>query len=114
MKRHKYGAKRTTCAQGHSHPSKREALRCWQLHALAQAGEITELVVEPTFTFTPGGVPITMQNGRLAQYRPDFTYIEKGKRVAEDVKGAEVTEAFRLRSALFRACFPEYELRITK
>lgn len=109
----KYGAKATPCAHGHNHASKREAKRCNDLHMLVRAGAITDLEVEPTFILAPDGQPIIMGNGHKARYRPDFTYRENGRRVAEDVKGMVVRD-FPLRAALFRLCFPEIELRVIK
>lgn len=109
----KYGAKRTACAHGHSHASKREAGRCADLHLLLRAGQISGLAVEPTFILKSDGEPILMGNGHKARYRPDFTYIEAGRAVAEDVKGFTVRD-FPLRAALFRACYPHIELRVVK
>lgn len=113
MKRHKYGAIKATCSQGHSHPSKREAKRCDDLHLLFRAGQIDALVYEPTYPLTINGEPIKMRNGHTARYRPDFTYLERGKVIAEDVKGFEVRD-FPLRAAVFRHCYPEIELRLVK
>lgn len=109
----KYHAKPTTCIHGHKHASKREAARCVELHLLQQAGEIENLEVEPTFRFMVNGRAVTMANGHFAKYRPDFIYTENGQEIAEDVKGVVVRD-FPLRAALFRACFPTYELRIVK
>jgi hypothetical protein len=109
----KYGAKRTVCQHGHSHASKREAKRCGELHLLYRAGQIGALVVEPTFELKIDGKPIKMGNGHAAKYRPDFTYLENGKVVAEDVKGFIVRD-FPLRAAIFRHCYPEIELRVLK
>ena len=97
----KYGSKPTTCPHGHVHASKREAARCCDLHLLFRAGAIDALVIEPTYELAPGGVPIIMGNGHKAKYRPDFVYMEKGRLVAEDVKGFIVRD-FPLRAALFR------------
>jgi hypothetical protein len=54
-----------------------------------------------------------MRNGHTARYRPDFTYVERGQVVAEDVKGFTVRD-FPLRAAVFRHCYPEIELRVTR
>lgn len=109
----KYGAKPTVCIHGHKHASKREAVRCVELHLLLRAGAITDLVVEPTFHLSVDGSPIKLGNGHRAKYRPDFTYRENGREIAEDVKGFVVRD-FPLRAAVFRACFPHIELRVTK
>jgi hypothetical protein len=113
VKPHKYHATATTCNQGHGHPSKREAKRCDELHLLLRAGTITALVYEPSYDLHMDGKPIKMRNGHTARYRPDFTYVERGQVVAEDVKGFTVRD-FPLRAAVFRHCYPEIELRVTR
>lgn len=110
---HKYRAKKTGCKHGHSHPSMREAKRCEELHLLFRAGAIDALVYEPTYELLIDGKPIKMANGHHAKYRPDFTYLERGKIIAEDVKGFIVRD-FPLRAAVFRHCYPEIELRVLK
>lgn len=109
----KYFAKPTTCIHGHKHASKREAVRCVELHLLQQAGEIEDLEVEPTFRFVINGQQVKMGNGQVAKYRPDFIYTENGREIAEDVKGFVVRD-FPLRAALFRTLFPTIELRVIK
>lgn len=109
----KYRAKRTSCVHGHSHASKREAMRCAELHLLQKAGEIEDLEVEPTFYFVVNGQHVKMGNGQNARYRPDFIYTENGQEIAEDIKGFVVRD-FPLRAALFRTCFPNIELRVTR
>jgi hypothetical protein len=112
----RYFATKTPCNHGHTHASKREAARCAELHLLFRAGQIDALVVEPTYELHHNGHAITMGNGQKARYRPDFTYLERGKVVAEDVKAKNgfVDRDFPLRAALFRACYPEIELRVVK
>jgi hypothetical protein len=109
----KYGARSTFCIHGHKHASKREAVRCVELHLLQSAGEISELKVEPKFVFEVNGGPMKMGNGQPAAYKPDFIYKENNRDVVEDVKGMIVRD-FPLRAALFRACFPDIELRVIK
>jgi hypothetical protein len=109
---HKYGAKATTCDRGHAHPSKKEARRCAQLHLLERAGQISELQYEPQFWFELNDAVLKHDNGRRVGFRPDFGYVEGGRKVAEDVKSSATrTEAYVLRSVIFRALFPEWELR---
>lgn len=110
---HKYRAQRTECSQGHSHPSKREAKRCDELHLLQACGQITNLVVEPQFWFVIDGRELKLSNGRRAGYKPDWTYSENTRPIAEDLKGFSVRD-FPLRSALFRHLHPEIELRVVK
>ena len=109
----KYFARKTVCQHGHTHASKREAARCGELHLLLRAGAIDGLVVEPTFELSIGGKHVKMGNGHTAKYRPNFTYLEGGKVIAEDVKGFIVRD-FPLRAAIFRHCYPHIELRVVK
>lgn len=107
----KFGARRTKCGLGHKHASNKEAGRCDQLHLLQRAGTIVGLEVEPTFTFMVGGKPVLHPNGRKAIYKPDFSYVERGRKVCEDVKGnkATQTEASVLRMSFARAFWPEID-----
>jgi hypothetical protein len=52
-------------------------------------------------------------NGRRVGYKSDFEYIENGMLVTEDVKGVIVRD-WPLRRAVFKALFPNYDLRETK
>lgn len=81
----KYGAKRSRCIQGHSHPSKGEAGRCNELHACQACGLIRDLKVNPSVTVVKG-----------FKYKADFSYTEliHGRHIVEDFKGAE-TQRFR-------------------
>lgn len=45
-------------------------------------------------------------------YVPDFTYVEDGKLVAEDVKGYK-TDVYRLKRKMFLYRYPEIEFRET-
>lgn len=109
----KYFAKKTPCNNGHTHASAKEARRCNDLHFLEKAGEITGLQVEPRFTFSINGRQVKMRNGHVARYTPDFTYVEKGVKVAEDVKSrATETEAFAVRWAFARTLWPEIDWRL--
>ena len=109
----KFNARKTACQQGHTHDSGREAKRCGELHLLLRAGEIGGLVVQPQYWFDLNGQPIKHPNGRRVGYKPDFSYIERGKIVAEDVKSkATMTGDSVLRMTLFRHLFPEIELRV--
>jgi len=51
----KYHAKKTPCTNGHMHASKREAMRCNDLHLLQRAGEISGLQQQPVFRFAING-----------------------------------------------------------
>lgn len=112
MKRH--FARKTPCNNGHTHNSGMEAKRCDQLHLLQRGGQITGLTVEPRFTFEINGAPIKMRNGQPARYTADFSYIENGKKVVEDVKARNgfVERDVPLRLALAKHLWPSVDWRL--
>lgn len=107
----KFGARRAACAAGHAHASKAEARRCDTLHLLQRAGEIGELQQQPQFWFVIDGRQVVHEGGRRVGYRADFSYLSGGRLIVEDVKGAYRDDAWTLRKAIFRALFPDIELR---
>lgn len=109
----KYRAVKSQCSAGHTHDSKREAIRCNQLHDLQAAGVISELITHPQYWFVINGRQVKHANGRRVGYKSDFEYIENGIKVTEDVKGVIVRD-WPLRRAIFIALFPDHQLRETK
>ena len=109
----KYRAVKSQCSAGHTHDSKREAIRCNELHALQAAGEITDLIIHPQYWFVINGKQLKHGNGRRVGYKSDFEYVENGIQITEDVKGVVVRD-WPLRRAVFIALFPYYQLRETK
>lgn len=112
----RYFARKTPCRHGHTHDSRAEAKRCEELHLLLRAGEIEGLAYAPQYWFEPDGRPLKLANGRRAGFKADFSYIENGKVIVEDVKASNgfVARDVPLRWALFRHCYPEITLRIVK
>ena len=89
-----------------------ESRRYKELKLLEQAGEISELELQPRFLLQEG----FKKNGktfRKIEYIADFQYIENGRLVIEDVKGKE-TEVFKLKRKLFEHEYPDYELKLIK
>jgi hypothetical protein len=109
----KYRAVKANCNAGHTHDSKREAVRCNELHILEAAGEISDLTIHPQYWFVINGRQLKHPNGRRVGYKSDFEYIENGMLVTEDVKGVIVRD-WPLRRAVFKALFPNHDLRETK
>jgi hypothetical protein len=110
-RQNKYSARPANCGHGHTHPSRKEARRCADLHLLQRGGVITELEREPRYYFEVNGAVLMHDNGRRAVYTPDFRYrvIDGGQLVVEDSKGTSARD-WPLRKALFRACYPEIRL----
>ena len=109
----KYRAVKAQCNSGHTHDSKREATRCNELHALEAAGEISDLIIHPQYWFVINGKQLKHGNGRRVGYKSDFEYVENGMLVTEDVKGVVVRD-WPLRRAVFKALYPNHDLRETK
>lgn len=109
----KYRAVKAQCQTGHTHDSKREAIRCNELHALQGAGKISDLTIHPQYWFIINGRQLKHPNGRRVGYKSDFEYVENGFKITEDVKGVIVRD-WPLRRAVFIALFPEHTLRETK
>lgn len=89
-----------------------ESRRYKELKLLEQAGEISELELQPRFLLQER----FKKNGktfRKIEYIADFQYIENGRLVIEDVKGKE-TEVFKLKRKLFEHEYPDYELKLIK
>ena len=105
----KYRAVKSQCNVGHTHDSKREAIRCNELHLLQDAGEITDLIIHPQYWFVINGKQLKHTNGRRVGYKSDFEYIENGIIVAEDVKPTSklaISRDYPLRIAVFKALYP--------
>lgn len=83
--RSKYGAKKTI-VDGHKFDSKKEAARYLELKLLERAGQITELKLQPKFLLIPSQRRSDGVLEREAAYHPDFSYVEHGHPVVEDVK----------------------------
>lgn len=111
-KPHKFGAKRTTCAEGHSHPSAAEAKRCSELHLLERAGVISRLRLHPQYWFDIKGEPIKHDNGRRVGYKADWAYFEGHLSVVEECKGFRTAD-YALRKAIFKAMYPHITFRET-
>ena len=98
MKGNKYRAVKTVVDQIRF-DSKKEAERYKQLKLLLKAQVIENLKLQVTFELYAG-----------IKYKADFTYIENGKPVVEDVKGYR-TDVYRMKAKMFKHKYPELELR---
>lgn len=100
---HKYNAKRTT-VNGITFPSRLEAQVYACLLADQDDGRITRLERQLEF--------VLQEEPRIV-YRADFAYVDclTGERVIVEAKG-EPTPVWRLKEKLFRAKFPDLDLRV--
>lgn len=104
-KRTKYNIARLT-VRGTRYDSKAEADRHLVLRDKEKSGEIEALHYHG-LRFRLG----TSDKGRPVTFTPDFTYIDDGVLVAEEIKGP-VARDFPVRSAMFKDKYPEWELRV--
>lgn len=98
----KYHNVRCVCDMGgvaHRHDSLAERRRCVTLHLRQQGGEISELARHTAYPLLVGGQ-------RVAVWTDDFSYLQDGARVVEDVKSPATRRetAYRLRKRLVQAC----------
>jgi len=94
--------------EGINFDSKRERDRYIELRLLENAGEITDLQVQPKMWLRCGGVDVKSKKGRILSYSADFLYIMDGDEVYEDVKGM-MTPVAALKIAMVEA---EYGIEI--
>lgn len=111
-KRNKFGARKTQI-DGFTFDSAAEASRYQELKLREQAGEITDLKLQPEYLLQSEFKDREGKTHRAIHYRADFSYTEQGRRIVEDYKGFE-TEIFRVKQKLFLFRYPELTLRVTK
>jgi len=103
--KNKFGNKKTII-DNITFDSKLEARRFAELKLLKAAKKIDCLLAHPTYQITIGGT-------KICKVELDFGYrdLESNKFILEDTKGF-YTPISRLKHKLFRACYPDLELRI--
>lgn len=95
MNYNKYHNKKTE-VDGILFDSKREARRYQELRLLEKAGEIQDLLLQPSFD-------LIVQGGKvIGKYYADFKYRMGTKVVIEDAKGAK-TDVYRLKKKIVEA-----------
>ncbi len=93
-KTNKYSAVKTT-VDNIKFDSKKEASRYLELKLLQRCKQISGLKLQTRFDFIINGMKVCF-------YKADFEYIENGKRVIEDVKGAR-TAVYIIKKKLMKA-----------
>ncbi|MEK5469322.1 DUF1064 domain-containing protein [Paenibacillus sp. FSL R7-0210] len=111
MVRSKYGAKKTQ-VDGIRFDSKAEAQRYRELMLLKHAGEVTDIVLQPSYVLMPGFKhEATGERVQAIRYKADFlvTYAD-GHQEIEDVKGVK-TEVYRIKKKLFMHLHPDLYIK---
>lgn len=111
-------------AEGHGkivekYDSTKEYRRSLDLRLLEKAGRISNLERQTILEIFPAFVDKDGKKHRAITYHADFTYIEEGREIVEDVKGYSkqkkqflCTEAFRLKWKLLQSLYSEKTFRL--
>ena len=104
-KRNKYGARKTV-VNGLNFQSRKEADRWLQLLWLETTGQIQNLKRQVRY-------PLRIDGKLTGHYIADFVYDEgANKEIVEDAKGMK-TQLFNFKIKVFKALYPQSEVRIT-
>lgn len=106
----KYG-NREKVVDGVVFGSEAEAQRGQELLQLQQAGTITDLEFQVSYTLLEGFRDRQGTWHRPITYIVDAQYREGGRLIVEDTKGHK-TDKFRIKEKLFRHRYPDIELRL--
>lgn len=90
-----------------------EGRRYKELKLLEKGKYITDLELQPKFELQEKYTNAKGEHIRAITYKADFSYIENGKIIVEDVKGIE-TKEFKLKKKLFEYKYKDVEFRLIK
>jgi hypothetical protein len=109
---HKYGAA-PTHVDNVRFDSQAEAARYAELILSVRAGEITDLVLQPSYVLQDAFRDRDGRRHAAIRYVADFAYVETVTTVTvvEDVKGAR-TAVYLLKAKLFRFHYPQLDYRV--
>lgn len=109
-RRTKYNAK-VTWVDDIRFASKFEANRYMQLKLLLQAGQISNLILQPAFVLQEGFRDRYGKAHLPIKYVADFQYVEEGEKIIEDTKGFE-NAVWKIKKKMFLKLYPQYDFRI--
>lgn len=109
---HKYNAQKTE-SDSRTFDSKAEARRYEELRLLEEAGEISDLKLQPRYELQKAFTDAQGRKHRAVYYVGDFEYVENGQIVCIDVKGFP-TPLFRLKWKLAIKRYRNIEFRIVE
>ena len=94
-----------TVVDGIRFDSKKEARRYCELKLLCKAGQIHTLALQPSFA-------LHIKGKKIFTYKADFSYVENGLKVVEDVKSAITRKnaVYRIKKKAIEAQFG-FEIR---
>lgn len=109
--RTKYNAK-VTWIDGIRFASKLEAKRYRELKLLLNNGDISDLILQPSFVLQEGFKDRYGKKQRAIKYMADFQYKEGDEEVVEDTKGYKNNAVWRIKEKMFLKLYPQYDFRI--
>lgn len=90
-----------------------EGRRYKELKILEEGNYITDLKLQPKFELQEKYTNTKREHIRAITYKADFSYIENGKLIVEDVKGV-ITKEFAIKKKLFEYKYKDVEFRLIK
>ena len=106
-KRNKFNARKTTCLQGHSHPSLLEANFCDTLAFEVKAGVVKSYETQVKFS-------MDVKGKHICNHFVDFiVHYSNGTTHAIETKGF-ATATWRLKKKLFEALYPHIHYEVVK
>lgn len=90
-----------------------EGRRYKELKLLEEGKYISDLELQPKFELQSKFTNAKGEHIRAITYKADFSYIENGKIIVEDVKGVE-TKDFKLKKKLFEYKYKDVDFRLIK
>jgi hypothetical protein len=106
-KRNKFNAKKTTCFQGHEHPSRLEANFCNILEQQRKDGLNVGYKTQVRFPLCVNGIKICTH---VVDFLVDF---KDGSQVAMETKGFE-TAVWKIKRNLFKTIYPKIRYETIK
>jgi len=105
-------AARKTEIDGYIFDSKKEGDDYLYLLSRLQAGEISDLVLQPVFTLQEGFRDKSGKWHRPITYRADFQFTENRQTVVWESKGYK-ENVYRIKEKLFRYKYPDLDFRVS-
>lgn len=102
---------------GHKFDSKAEYYRYLQLRQMLDDGDISDLVLQPSYELQKAFRDRDGNAIAKIVYKADFSYLDSDHyRVVEDVKGGKGTQTavFKLKAKLFKFKYPHLKFKIVE
>jgi len=112
-RRSKYGSKRVTRSSGEKFDSRGESRWYAGLEWLERSGKISALRRQVTIPLWVGDEPLrSIGSSRVLAVKPDAMFVENGKTVVADYKGAPITRESLFKFSVLQAMHPDWIIRL--